>query len=142
MPIAASLPILQTQVANSFNMGKGAQSTIVATIIASAVASAAPMGLFPSAPVPIPLVPSGFSAGKVMIENAFKMANGANVDAVSLMIANGISLIAPLAPPAGLSFLQMQIKNAMSMGAGATPQIVAMTIANAIPQYYMMGGII
>ena len=90
----------------------------------------------------IPLVPAGFSAGKSLIENALKLDKAANSDTVSMMMAQGISVIAPMAPPAGLSFLQTQLKTALNLGIASNPITVSLMIASAIPQYYMMGGVI
>lgn len=142
MPIAATQPLLQTQITTAMSMGPAAQPDLVAIQIASAVGSAAPSGLLPAAPSPIPLVPSGLVAGQQQIKNALTMGKGANKKAVATQIANGISVIAPLAPPAGLSTLQTQLESAMSMGKGAQPSVVATQFSTAIVQYYLAGGII
>jgi hypothetical protein len=142
MPIAATQPLLQTQITSALTMGKAAQPNIVATQIASAVGTASTSGLLPAAPSPIPLTPSGLTAGQQQITSALTMGKGANKKAVATQMANGISTIAPLAPPSGLSTLQVQLESAMNLGKGAQPSIVATQFASAIVQYYLAGGII
>lgn len=142
MPIAAGLPILQSQLNTALNMGPAAQQATVATIIASAVAMVAPMGFFPPAPIPIPLIPAGMAAGQSMISNALNMGPAAEQSTVAQMIATGISLIAPIAPPAGMSTLKSQIESALKMGQAAQIPTVATMIAVAIPTYYMTGGVL
>lgn len=142
MPVAAGLPILQSQITNALNMGPAAQQATVATIIASAVASVAPMGFFPPAPVPIPLIPAGMAAGQSMILNGLSMGPAAQQSTVAQMMATGISLIAPTAPPAGMSLLKSQIEGALSMGPAAQQATVATIIATAIASYFPMGGVV
>lgn len=142
MPIATMQPLLKTQIESAFNMGKAAQSDVVAIQIANAVASAVPSGLLPAAPSPIPLTPSGLGAAIPMIQNAYKMGKAAQPETVALQLANAISVIAPLCPPTGLSLLQTQLKNAFKLGKAAQPSTVATLMSQAIIQYYLSGGII
>lgn len=142
MPIAAALPLINSQLNNALSLGPAAQPSLVATMIASAVAQAAPMGLFPMAPSPIPLIPAGLAAGQNLINNALSLGPAAQPGLVATMIASGISLIAPMAPPAGLSFLQSQIESALSMGQAAQEPVIATMISSAIITYYTMGGIL
>lgn len=141
MPIAATLPILQSQITSALSNNKGAQAPIVAVQIASTIASIAPSGIFPPFP-PMPLIPAGLPAGLSMIQNAFALQQGANKKVVAQMVAVGISLIAPTAPPVGLFNLQQQIESAFSLDKGAQIQVVAMLIASAIITYYTMGGVL
>jgi hypothetical protein len=144
MPIAASLSPLQTQIQNAFKMNMSAQSDTVALSIVNAVVSIVPTGLFPMPPPapPIPLSPAGASAAISMVQNAYKMGMGAQSDTVATMLAQAISVIAPLAPPSGLSLLQTQLKNAYKLGMSSQSDTVAMLMAQAIIQYYLAGGII
>ena len=142
MPIAGGISPLQSQLKGALSMGNGAQVASTSQLFAAGVASIVPMGMFPIAPVPVPLAPAGMSAGASLIQNALSMGNGATIDAVSQMIAMGISVIAPVAPPAGLSILAQQIKGALSLGNGATVDSTAMMIALAVPTYYMAGGVL
>ncbi len=142
MPIAAGLPVLQSQFISALSLKQGAQVQSTSAIMASAIASIAPMGLFPVVPIPVPLVPAGVSAGMSMIQNAMSLKQGAQVSIVSKMIANGISLIAPTAPPAGLSLLGQQIESAMSLKQGAQIQSTASLLASAIITYYSSGGVL
>jgi len=142
MPIAAGMPILQSQFVSAMSLKQGAQVQSTSAIMASAIASVVPMGLFPVAPTPIPLTPAGMSAGLSMIQNAMSLKQGAQISTVSKMIANGISLIAPTAPPAGLSLLGQQLESAMSMKQGAQIQTTTSLMASAIITYYTSGGVL
>jgi hypothetical protein len=142
MPIAAGLSTLQSQFISALSMRQGAQTQITASMISSAIASAAPMGLFPVIPTPVPLIPTGTSAGISMIQQALSMRQGAQISITSRLIANGVSLIAPTAPPVGLSLLGQQIESALSMRQGAQIQMVASILAQAVVTYYTSGGVI
>lgn len=142
MPIAAGLPILQSQFMLALSMKQGAQVQLTSNLLASAVGTIAPMGLLPIPPTFIPLIPAGLSAGLAMIQQALSMKQGAQISTVSQLIATGISLIAPLAPPAGMSALTKQIESALSMKQGAKVQTTANLLASAVISYYSCGGII
>lgn len=142
MPIAASQSLLKSQIESALKMGKGANIDTTAQIIASAVGSASSMGIFPTAPTPVPLSPSGLSAGQSLIKAALSMGKGASISSTAKMMATGISLIAPAAPPAGLSSLQSQLEAALSMGKGADMSPIAAQFAVAIVSYYTSGGVI
>ena len=142
MPIAAALPLVNSQINNALSLGPAAQPSLVATMIAAAVSSAVPMGFLPTPPAPIPLVPAGLPAGQNLINNALSLGPAAQPSLVATMIASGISMIAPMAPPAGLSFLQSQIESALSMREAAQEPVVAAMISSAIITYYTMGGIL
>ena len=142
MPIAAGIPILQTQILSALSLGNAAQQSVIAAQIAAAVASVAPMGLFPAGPAMIPLIPAGVAATQAQILSALSMGNAAQQSVVAAQMAAGISLCAPMAPPAGLSFLQMQIQNALSLGQAAQQSVISTIIATAISTYYMMGGVL
>lgn len=142
MPIQAGLPILQSQFLSALSMKQGAQVQISANLLGAAIGTAVPLGLLPMVPSPIPLVPAGLSAGISMIRQALSMKQGAEISTVSQLIANGISLIAPLAPPSGLSLLAKQIESAFSMKQGAREQTTANLLASAVITYYTSGGIL
>lgn len=141
MPISAGQSLLEAQIKTALMSGQGANANTTAQLISSAIASVVPMGFFPTAPVPVPLSPSGLSAGQSIISTALNMQKGATVDSTSQMMANGISMIAPTAPPAGLSTLQSLIKTALSAGSGADPSAFASQLASAVVSYYSMGGV-
>jgi len=141
MPIAAAQSLLKAQIGMALKMGKAAQVTTTAQVIASAIGSSVPMGFFPTAPVPVPLYPAGLSAGQALISSALNMGPAATIATTAQMMAMGISVIAPTAPPAGLSALQSQIESALSSGKGADQSIIAEQLATAIVQYYQSGGV-
>lgn len=142
MPIAGGNSLLQNQLKSSLSLQQGAQIKTSASLISAGIASIVPMGLLPSAPSPIPLTPAGLSAGMNMIEQALSLDKGATISTVASLLANGISLIAPLAPPAGLSILSQLIESALSLDVGADIGITSAQIASAIITYYTCGGII
>lgn len=141
MPIMAAQPILQTQLTSILSKGIAANPDAFALEFTSALASVVPMGLF-FTPFPVPLVPTGFSACQNLIKQSLSLGMAANLQTTSLMMATGISLLAPLAPPVGLLVLQTQIKNAISMDMAANKLMVASILSIAIPQYYMSGGVL
>lgn len=142
MPIAAGASLLQNLIKASLSFQQGAQVKTTASLVSVGVASVAPMGLLPLGPSLAPLVPSGVSAGLTMIEQALSLGQGAQKSVAAALMANGISLIAPLAPPAGLSILKQLIELAMSMDKGANIDATASQIATAVITYYTCGGVI
>ena len=142
MPIAASLSSLQGALLSALSSGSAAQTSRFASQLASAVASAASTGLKPTSNGPIPLVPSGASAGRSIFSAALSMKQGAQVSSVARQLAQGISVIAPLCPPAGLGGLSSSIKSALSARQAAKQSVVAKQIAVAVVAYYTSGGII
>lgn len=133
---------MESQLKSALSMGKAATVGKTAKQFATAVASIVPKGFFPTAPVPVPLSPSGKSAGEAQIKAALSMGKGAQVAMVAQMIAVGVSLIAPVAPSSGLSGLSAQLKSALSMGKAAKPAKFAKQAAAAIIAYYQAGGVI
>lgn len=142
MPIAAGLIPLKSQIENAFKLQRAASEDLVATLISSAIASVAPMGLFPMGVTMVPLIPSGMTAGKSQIATAFKMQRAAKEALVALQMASGISVICPMVPPAGLIALKSQIENAFKMQRAANEGLVAQQIAQGIITYYQSGGVI
>ena len=142
MPIGASVSLLKGQFRNALSMGKGASIATTSQVFASAIASAASMGIFPTAPTPVPLAPSGLSAGANMIKNALSMGKSASISTTAQMIASAVSMIAPTAPPSGLSGLRSNLKNALSAGKGANINTTATQFASAVVSYYTSGGVI
>lgn len=141
MPIAASLSILQTQIKSAMSMRQAAQTSISAQLVSGGVAMIVPTGILPLVP-PVPLVPIGLSAGSALISQGLSMSSAATAKVSAQMIASGVSMIAPLAPPAGLSLLTSQLESAFSMKQAATTDMVSQLIAMAIISYYTAGGIL
>lgn len=142
MPISAGTSIIQSQFQSALSLQQGATIQSTASILASAVATAAPLGLIAAGPAMIPLIPAGASASVQMLQNALSLNVGAQIGTVSQLIAAAISIIAPLAPPAGLQTLSKQIESALSMQQGATINTTASLVATAIVAYYTIGGVI
>ena len=142
MPIPAAFPMLQSQIANAFNLQQAASADLVSTIITSALASAAPMGLFPVGVAMIPLIPAGFSATQSQIKNAFNLQQAANNQLNAQVMALGIAALVPMVPPSGLQLLQSQIATALNLDRAANNQLIAIQIANAIISYYLSGMVI
>ena len=141
MPVIAGMSLLAQQIEASMNLGPAAQPPLVATLISAGVASVVPMGLFPSVP-PIPLIPAGMPLCQSAIQSALSLGPAATPKIVSLLMASGISMVAPMAPPAGLSLLATGLENAMGLKEAATQKVVAQLMALEICNYYPMGGII
>lgn len=142
MPITATQKLLETQIKTAFSLDKGAEKTIISLMLATAIASSASAGLLPSAPSPIPLIPCGLTAGQTLIQNSMSLDKMATQDLVAQLIAQGVSVIAPMCPPVGLATLQLQLAQALKMDKGASPDLTAQLWSQAIIAYYSMGTII
>lgn len=141
MPIAAGQTVLQNALKSAFSMGKGATQQAVVGVIISGLTSIIPMGIFPTAPTPIPLAPAGISATQSNLNNSLGLGKASTIDTTAQLISLAVSLAAPMAPPAGLSILQNNIKSAFSMGKAANIDTVTQLISVAIIQYYLAGGV-
>lgn len=145
MPIAAAQSVIESQIKAALSLDKGANIDATATIIAAGIASGVPMGLFPTAPTPpfpIPLSPTGLSATQNGIKAALSLDKGANIDTTAQLIAQAISLMAPIVPPAGLSGLISQIKNALSLDKGANSDTFAKLVSVGVVAYYQAAGVL
>ena len=141
MPIAAGMPLINSSTESALSMAEASTADATTNLIMSALLSAVPMGMFPVAPTPIPLVPGGASACQTLIKQALSLGVAATPDLTAQMIASAISILAPTAPPAGVTTLQSQIKSALSMDKAAKPAAVAAQIASAVVSYYSTGGV-
>jgi hypothetical protein len=139
MPIAATLPLLKTQLESIFNSGIAGKPNLMALQITSAVASVLPSGLFPVGTAFIPPPPVGFSATQAQLGSSFNMGIAGKADAVALQIASAIAALSPIVPPTGLSLLQTQLKQAFSMDIAGKSTATAALIASAIITYYQTG---
>lgn len=138
----AAQPIIQSQLTLALSKGQAATTSAFAAQLTGVLTSVAPMGLQVMGMFPKPLAPTGSSACQNMINQALSMKQAANQEAVSMMIATGISLLVPTVPPVGLMALKSQIKTALSMKQAANIQAFSAIVSLAIPQYFMMGGVI
>lgn len=142
MPIMASQPIIQSQLNMMLSKGVSASQRDFASQITNVLTAIAPMGLMMMGLFPAPLVASGSSVCENIIRQALSMDVAANQEAVSMLMATGISLLVPTVPPVGLMALKAQIKLALSMKEAAMPEVFSAIVSLAIPQYFMMGGVI
>jgi hypothetical protein len=111
-------------------------------MITSAIASIAPMGLFPAGAVLIPLIPAGFSACQALLKSAFSLGIGGTPSITAQGVASAIAVLVPMVPPLGLSLLQTLLESAFRMGVAGTSSVTSQMIASAIITYYMTGGVI
>jgi len=142
MPIAAAMMPMKSQIESSMKLDIAGNADLTSLLITSAIASGVPMGFFPPAPVPIPLIPAGFAACKNALKSAFSLDIAGSPDLVAQLMAAGIALLAPMAPPAGMSILQSQLKSAFSLDIAGNPNLCAQLIALGVVNFYMAGGVI
>lgn len=142
MPVAAGFSLLKSQIVAALSLGPAAIPPSVAAIISAAVGTTASMGIYPTAPVPAPLAAPGVSACNSAIVAALSLGPGAKQKLVAQIIAQGVAVTAPLAPPAGLSKLTSTIESALSMDKGAKQSAIAQIIAQGVIVYYSMGGVL
>lgn len=141
MPISSANSIFKAGIESAYNLGMGGSPSVDATVITAALASGVPLGLKRVGKPYIPLAPAGFSACKSMIEDAFNLSMGGSPSTAALVIAQAISMLAPLAPPIGLSMLKSQLESIFNLGMGGNPSIIATQMAQAIVMYYKIGAI-
>ena len=141
MPIPAGYSPFNSQLQTAWGMGKGAQINTSSQLFCTALSSIVPMGLIPSGPTMIPLVPAGLTAASSLMIAGLSMGKGAQRSTTSKQMARAISVLSPLCPPAGLTSLSSMIEAALSMGKGAKVNTVAQQISQAVITYYQTGGV-
>ena len=142
MPIAPINVPLKNAIKAALNLEVAGNPDLTSTIIISTLAGLVPMGLFPPAPSPLPLIPSGVSIAQNGIKGALSLEVAGNPDLTSLQMASAIQALVPNIPPVGFSILQNAIKSALSLEVAGNPDLQAEIIANAIVGYYTSGGVI
>lgn len=142
MPIALAQPILQTNIQLLLSKGKSANQNDFARNFTNALSAVVPMGMFPVAPVPVPMSPSGKSLCENTIRQSLSLKQGATSDTVSMLFATGVSFLVPIVPPVGLMNLKNQIKKALDMGTASNKQVFSLIVSAAIVQYYTSGGVL
>jgi hypothetical protein len=142
MPISAGLPILQAQLKSIASMGVAATPQLIATMLSSALAAIAPMGLLAAGPAMIPLVPAGITGTQSMLNSAYNTGTGGKSTVTSQMIAAAVSILCPMVPPTGITLLQTLLSNVDSLGVAGTPDLTAQLQASAIITYFTTGLVI
>jgi len=136
----AGRPVLESALKSAFSLGMASSSTLASEIIGAGLLAVISMGQFPSVPSPIPLVPSGISAAKSMIKQAFSLGPAATPELSAQMITAGVVASCSMIPPAGVSSLQSAIKSAFSNKDSADKTTSAQKMSSAIITYYKTGG--
>lgn len=142
MPIAAALTSLKSQIAQVHNLKQSGNADTIAGIYVAALVAAAPQGLFPPGPSPVPLVPSGASALQNSVKQAHSLDIAADPAKCAQLIALGISQLVPNVPPVGLSKLQKDIENSLNLKEASSPDLIGTLQATAIVNYYLAAGVI
>lgn len=133
---------LESQIAAALQLKQAAAIPTTAQLIIAGVVAAAPAGQIPSAPSPIPVIPSGADSALTSAQNAFSLQQAASVEATATILGTAISVVAPVVPPSGLPALISSLQSALSQGEGASPDQVAQEMASAVIQYYQAGGVV
>jgi len=141
MPIAATLPSLQQQMAQVAQLKITGTPALAAIIMTNAVAQTIGAGFIPGVP-PIPTPPTGFQATLSQIKSAFNMGQAAEPNIVAQKIADGIKVIAPIVPPNGYPLLYNMLKNAFNLKIAGNPQLFGTIVANAIISYFSSGAVV
>jgi hypothetical protein len=142
MPISAAMTPLAQLIKLALITDLGGSPDTLAQIIAGAVASVSPMGLFPMGMAMIPLVPAGMSGTQAIIKNAFISDMGGSPNTLAQIISSAIAMLCPMVPPTGLSALQALLTPAFQMDMGGSPDSMAQTIASAVVTYFTCGMVI
>jgi len=143
MAIAATMPSLQSQIANAMQKGPAAEPPVVAADIIGAVAQSASAGLqpLPGPAPPIPVIPAGQVAATAIYTGVL-LANPPDSSISAAGLAGAVALVAPQVPPFGLMTLRTQLEVSLNKGPAAEVQIIAQEWASAIIAYYNAGGVI
>lgn len=146
MSIAGAQSIIEANVLAALSFDAAALAPTVATLIIAAVASAAPLGLYPPSPPPVfpstPVAPVGVAPATQGMTAALSMGPAAEEPMTAQLMAVAVASLAPAVPPAGLSLLQSDIETALSFGPAADPQTFAQLFSIAVVNYYQMAGVL
>lgn len=140
--IGASQSMLKSGYESAHGLGKGANTTSTSSLEAQNLASAASLGLIYKGSSLVPLVPSGASLVKTMIDSAYNLGKGADIDKTAPLYAQAISSLVPDVPPLGLSVLTQMIKGAYGMGKGADVNKTSGVMAQSIVAYMQAGTVV
>lgn len=138
MPIAATLPLLQTQLANVMRLKQAGTADSAAAIMSSALAQSVSTGLLPGVP-PIPTLPTGLPLAYNSLREAFSLGKAAQSNLVAQKVADAVKLISPIVPPTGYVLLLTQLQQAFNLQIAGTPESFATIAAAAIITYFSTG---
>lgn len=144
MPIAAAMNPLKTMIKLSLQLQQGASNDGIAGAMVTALSTCTPMGMFPAAPSPIPLIPAGASGTNSLLSKvALNMQQGASNSMIAQNTAMAVSLCCPAVPPSGMTALKTLIENTvLNMQQGADNNMIAQSMANSIVVYYTACGVV
>lgn len=142
MPITAGTFIIQRHLDNTAKMGVAGRPKLTSQMMTQAVASAAPMGLYPVGDKLIPTMPFGYPACQAQLNNTFNLGVAGKPALSSMQLALAISFLCPLVPPTGLSFLSSQFMDIANMGIAGKPELTSYMMARTIVDYFLIGGTI
>ena len=139
MPIAATLPLLQQQLAGVMRLKLAGNPDTAAALLTAALSTSVATGLLTTSVPPIPTIPTGAPLALNTFKGAFNMGDAANVTASAQKIADGVKAICPIVPPTGYALLFTQLQQAMNLKLAGTPEAFAALAAAAIIAYYTAG---
>ena len=140
MAIGAIQIPLGASIQAAWSVGKGAKVNTSSQTFALALASQIPAGMYPAGITLLPLVPTGVTAMSSLMTAGLSLGKGSTIASTSKLMAQSISVLAPMCPPIGVGLLGSLIEASMSLGKGAQVATVSKQIASAITLYYMTGG--
>jgi len=142
MPIAAALPILTAQIQSAQNMGIAGSPDLISSIIASTLASVAPMGLMFMGVTMVPLVPAGVSATQSIMKSAYNTGIAGSSSLTSQIISSAVAALCPLVPPTGITLLQTLLQSIDNLDIAGKNELTSQMQASAIVAYFTAGLVI
>lgn len=142
MPVAATLPSLQSQLANVMRLKQAGTPDSAAAIMVGALAQTASAGLLTTSFPPIPTVPAGAPLSYNLFREAFNYGDAAQPDLSAQKVADGVKSISPIVPPTGYVLLLQQLQQAFNLKQAGTPEAFGTIVAAAIITYFTAGLVI
>jgi hypothetical protein len=142
MPIAAALPILTAQIQSAQNMGIAGSPDLISFIIASTLASVAPMGLIMAGLGLIPLVTAGVSATQTILKSSYDTGIAGSPSLTSQIIASAVAALCPLVPPTGITLLKTLLESIDNLNIAGKNELTSQMQASAIVAYFTAGLVI
>ncbi len=142
MPIAATLPSLQSQMANVMKLQQAGTPDSAAAIMVGALSQTAAAGLLTTSVPPIPTIPVGAALSYNLFREAFNFGDAAQPSLTAQKVADGVKSISPIVPPSGYALLLQQLNQAFNLQQAGTPELFGIMVASAIIAYFTVGLVI
>lgn len=142
MAIGSAVSGFKSGFANAWNLGNSAEQKTVAALETQTLTSGVPKGKIRKGTSMISVPPTCISACKTLLVSAYNLGNGASQQAVAPLVAQAVSVLAPIVPTSGISVLKTILESAWDLGNGAEQKPVANISSTGMLAYYQSGGVV